>query len=128
MIPVGRPIVSVGIDAVEVARIRTATSRARFVDRVFTPNEVTYCQRKQDPAERFAARFAAKEAALKALGVGLGAVDFVDIEIDLEPSGAPTLRVGGRGAELADELGISGWLVSMTHTATVANAIVIGTA
>ncbi len=126
MIGAGRLVVSVGIDAVEVDRIRRAVASDGFVARVFTPSEITYCRQKRDPAERFAARFAAKEAALKALGVGLGAVPFGDLEVEVAQSGAPRLIVGGRGRELAAELGIGGWLISLTHTDQTATAFVVG--
>ncbi len=126
MIGAGHRVVSVGIDSVEVDRIRQAVSRQRFVERVFTPDEVDYCQRRRDAAERFAARFAAKEATLKALGVGLGGAEFVDIAVALAPSGAPGLVVSGRARILADEVGIGSWLVSLTHTEHTATALVVG--
>ena len=79
-----------------------------------------------DPAQRFAVRFAAKEAAMKVLGVGLGAVDWHEIEVVRTDSGAPELRVTGRAHELAVDAGIRAWKVSLTHTDSMAEAVVVG--
>jgi holo-[acyl-carrier protein] synthase len=93
---------------------------------VFTPHEVRYARAAVDPGERFAARFAAKEAAMKTLGVGLGAVRFSEIAIVRTDSGAPQLVVEGAASELAAELGITGWLVTLSHSDTTAIAVVAG--
>ena len=99
---VGRVVVGIGADLVDIDRIRRIIDRQpRFVDRVYTEGERAYCLQRRDPAERFAARFAAKEAVLKVLGTGLGGADFTDIEVVRLDSGQPTLRITGRAAALA---------------------------
>ena len=99
-----------------------------FVERVFTPDEASYALAAANPAERFAARFAAKEAGLKALGVGLGGADFVDVSVAKHDSGEPRLVVRGRATARARELGIVRWLLTLTHSETVALAVVAGLA
>lgn len=117
---------AVGIDAVEVPRFRRALERrAGLAGRLFSAAELAYAGRFSDPAPRLAARFAAKEAALKALGVGLGSVRFRDLEVRRAPSGAPSLRAEGRAAALAQGQGVTGWEVSLTHTDLVALAVVL---
>lgn len=124
---VGLPVVSVGIDVVEISRIgRIVADRPRFVERVYCPAEADYARAGADPAERFAARFAAKEAGLKALGLGLGGADFIDLEIVKRPSGKPEFVLSGRAQDKATELGIGSWLVSLSHSEEVAIAIVVG--
>ncbi len=125
----GRFVVAVGTDLVDIDRIRDVIARRpTFVDRVFTPNEKAYCVARNDPAERFAARFGAKEAVLKALGVGLGGADFADIEVVRLDSGKPELQLRGRAAALADELGIGSWLITISHSTHVAHVFVAGLA
>ena len=119
-------MIGVGLDAVEVDRFRRVLSRTPGVARrVFTEDERSYGAAALDPAPRLAARFAAKEAAMKALGVGLGAVDWHDVEVVRADSGAPALRVTGRAAALAAAQGVTAWRVSLTHTDTAAEAIVV---
>lgn len=103
------------------ALARTPTLRAR----VFTDAERSYCDRRKDPTERYAARFAAKEAVMKAMGVGMGACKWRDIEVVKAPSGAPSVRLHGGAQVLADERGISSWHLTMTHTHRVAEAIAV---
>ena len=121
-------IVGTGIDIFEVARIGAAIERfgPRFLQRIFTPDEIQYCQSKQNATERFAARFAAKEAALKALGTGwrLG-VQWKDIEVRREPGGRPTIDFAGKAAEFAEKLGARRAALSISHTADQAIAQVI---
>jgi len=125
----GREVVAIGVDLVDIDRIRTVIERQpRFIDRVYTEAERDYCVRRKDPAERFAARFAAKEAVLKALGTGLGGADFADIEVVRLDSGQPTLAIRGRAASLATELGIGGWLITLSHSNHLAQAFVAGLA
>jgi len=100
---------------------RTPTLR----DRVFTAAEQAYCDQRSDPTERYAARFAAKEAVLKAMGVGVGACRWHDIEVVRTASGAPSIRLAGTAADLAIEHGITRWLLTITHTAHVAEAIAV---
>ncbi len=118
--------IGLGVDLVDVDRFRRTLGRTpRLRTRLFTPSERTYAETARDPTERYAVRFAAKEAVMKALGVGLGAIDWHDVEVRRAPSGAPSLRVVGRAAALADHAGVSRWLVSLTHTASTAEAVVI---
>lgn len=119
-------VVGVGVDLVEVDRMRRTVARTPgFVDRVFTAGERDWCRRVPDPAERFAARFAAKEAVMKALGVGLGACRLRDIEVVRAEDGAPSVALHGRAAELARARGATAWHLSLTHTRTMAEAVVV---
>lgn len=121
-------VVGVGIDLVEVGRMRTALERTpSIVDRVFTAGEVADAERGGDRAERYAARFAAKEAVLKALGSGLGSVPLRTIEVRRAESGAPSVRLLDEASALARRRGVGGLLVSLTHTATTAGAVVVAT-
>ena len=118
--------VGVGIDAVEVPRFRRALARRPGLrERLFTEGELAYAARFSDPAPRLAARFAVKEAAMKSLGVGLGAIRFHDVEVVRQPGGAPGLSIAGRASELADRLDVTGWRVSITHTDLMAEAVVL---
>lgn len=96
-----------------------------LITKLFTPGEQAYATAARDPAERFAARFAAKEAVMKALGLGLGAVDWHDIEVVRTPSGAPELVITGRALEAAADRGVSRWLLTLTHTDSMAEAIAV---
>jgi len=114
----------VGIDAVELDRFRRALERTPgLVDRVFTAEEVAYARRRRDPTERLAARFAAKEAVVKAMGVGIGRFPLRDVEIVRASSGQPAVVLHGKAAEVAAGQGITGWLLSLTHTERTAQAI-----
>ena len=117
----------IGIDAVEVDRFRRLLARQpRAATRLFTAGELAAVGRRgPDPAPRLAARFAAKEAVMKALGVGLGAFAFQDVEVVSAPSGAPSLVLTGGAAALADRLGVGGWRLSLTHTETMAQAVAV---
>lgn len=118
-----------GIDLVEVSRIAEMLDRHghRFLERVFTEGERAYAETSKRRAEHLAARFAAKEATLKALGTGWrNGIAWTDVEVVSLPSGQPELRVHGRALELARELGVERWLVSLSHTGTQAMASVIG--
>jgi holo-[acyl-carrier protein] synthase len=121
-------IVGMGIDLAEVERMEAAIRRhgRALVERVFTPGEIRYCESHRNATERYAARFAAKEAAMKALGTGWRrGVRWVDIEVANEPGGRPTLRLHGRTKELAEEHGVRRVSLSMTHTSGFALAQVI---
>ena len=121
-------IVGMGVDLAEVPRLEAAIARhgRAFLDRVFTPAEIRYCERHRNRTERYAARFAAKEAAMKARGTGWRrGVRWVDIEVTNLPSGRPTLRFHGRTKELADEQGVRHIVLSLTHTPNLAFAQVI---
>ena len=121
-------IVSVGIDIIEVYRIRETMERTpRFVERVFTDTERRYCELKgAAAAQSFAARFAAKEAFLKALKTGWsGKITWHDIEIVSDESGAPSIRVSGEAQELMNRLGADTVHLSISHTTEHAVAQVI---
>ena len=119
-------MIGIGVDLVEVERVRGALARTPSLrDRLFTPGEQAYADRAKDPAERYAVRFAAKEAAMKALGVGIGAVDWHDLEVVRADSGEPSLSVTGRAAAIATERGVTSWLLTLTHTAVLAEAIAV---
>jgi holo-[acyl-carrier protein] synthase len=120
-------MIGVGTDLVDVARFREVLARTpSLVERVFTPGERAYAGRAGDPTERLAVRFAAKEAAMKALGVGLGAMRMADIEVVVDPdSSAPSLLLHGDAADLAASRGVTTWHLSLTHTDTTAHAIAI---
>lgn len=121
-------MIGVGIDLCDVERIRTTMARTpSFRERVFSARERQHCDAHHDPAQRYAAHFAAKEATLKALGRGIGACALTDIETCAGPGGAPQLELSGHAAELAAAAGITAWHVSHTHTATSAAAIVVAT-
>ena len=118
-------IVGTGIDMVEIERIQQAIDRygQRFLNRVFCQAEQTYCLRKRNCAESFAARFAAKEAVAKALGTGMShGVSWQEIEVVREPSGRPAIRFHGRAAEIAQRLGVERSCLSLTHTGRLAMA------
>jgi len=121
-------IVGIGIDVEEVARIREAMERhgRRFVDRIFSPAEIAYVEQKANRYERYAARFAAKEAGMKAIGTGWRrGVRWLDFEVANLPSGRPTLRIHGAAAAVAQGLGVRNIALSLTHTAQQGVAIVI---
>jgi holo-[acyl-carrier protein] synthase len=121
-------IVGMGVDIVEVARVEAAIRRRgrAFLERVFTPREITYCERHRDKFERYAARFASKEAAMKALGTGWRrGVRWRDLEVTNLPSGKPTLELSGRSKELANELHVRNITLSITHSGSFALAQVI---
>lgn len=119
-------MIGVGIDAVDVERFRTMLDRRpTLLGRMFTEGELSDLAQRVDPVPGLAARFAAKEATMKALGVGLGAVSLSEIEVQRLRSGAPMLALSGRAAALARQRGASVLHLSMTHTATVAEAVVI---
>jgi holo-[acyl-carrier protein] synthase len=122
------PIVGTGVDLAEVDRIAHSleTFGARFQERVFTPNEIAYCERFKKRAERYAARFAAKEAGMKALGTGWRhGIRWVDLEVVRQPGGRPTLVFSGEAARIAERLGVRHVALSLTHTAQQALAQVI---
>ncbi|MGH9292891.1 MAG: holo-ACP synthase [Acidimicrobiales bacterium] len=119
-------MIGVGVDVVEIERVRSVLERRpRLAARVFSASERELAAGRADPVPSLAARFAAKEAAMKALGVGLGGVDFADLEIVSAPGGAPRLRVSGRAAARAGLLGVSSWHVSLSHGRQVAAAVVV---
>ncbi len=120
-------VIGIGLDIVEVDRIRQVIRRQpSFVQRVFTEEEIAYCW----PAEehryrRLAARFAAKEAALKALGIGLRRLKWTDVEIARDALGAPSVRLSARAVAVAAQLGVQRLLVSLSHAKDYAAAQVL---
>lgn len=121
-------ILGVGTDLAEVDRIRESIERFgdRFLNRIYTPSERSYALSKANSAERFAARFAAKEAGMKAIGTGWShGVTWHDFAVVNEPSGRPTLHLTGVAREVAERLGVKTISVSLTHTKEVAFAVVI---
>ena len=121
-------IIGTGVDICDVARIAESISRFgdRFLQRVFTESEIRYCRTKRNSTERFAARFAAKEAAMKALGTGASSgVTWRSIEVAHAPGGRPVLRLSGSTSEIAQKLGVTRISLSVTHTESTAMAIVI---
>lgn len=120
-------LVGTGIDVVEIARIADSIERygERFLNRVFTPNEISYCRRKRNSAESFAARFAAKEAAAKALGTGIQhGVTWKEMEVWRAPGQRPTLHFSGRAWKISQQLGVRQISLSLTHGTNVAMAAV----
>ncbi len=121
-------IVGTGVDLAEVPRIRASIERfgTRFIDRIYTPAEIEYVERKANRYERYAARFAAKEAGMKAIGTGWKrGVRWRDFEVANLPSGKPTLRLHGVAAQVAEKLGVRNVSLSLTHTAELGMAHVI---
>jgi len=119
-------VIGVGTDLVDLGRFRAALERTPGLKaRCFTEDEQAYAERRVDPVERYAARFAAKEAVMKVLGVGLGACAFTDIEVRRAESGQPSAHLHGRAAALALERGVTAWHLSLTHTGTAAHAIAV---
>lgn len=121
-------IVGTGIDIAEVPRIQQSIQRfgERFLQRVFTDGEMRYCDSKANRFERYAARFAAKEAAMKALGTGWNhGVRWRDCEVARMPGGRPTMVFHGKAGEFAAKLGTKSVALSITHTAEQAMAFVI---
>lgn len=118
-------VVGLGLDLVEVARIRALLDKNgdRFKERVFTPAEIAYCDSCANAAIHYAARFAAKEAVAKALGTGFAdGVGWRDVEIVRSEQGAPSVVLHGGAVRVAEVLGIRRWVLSLTHTETSAAA------
>jgi holo-[acyl-carrier protein] synthase len=121
-------LLGTGVDLIEVERIAQSIERfgERFLNRIYTPREIAYCRRKRYSAESFAARFAAKEAGAKALGTGMNfGVTWKEIEVGRSPGGRPSLELSGRAWEVGQQLGARTISVSLTHTASMAMAMVI---
>jgi holo-[acyl-carrier protein] synthase len=119
-------VVAIGADLVDLDRFRVVLARTPAItNRLFTEREQAYARARHDPIERFGARFAAKEAAMKALGVGLGEVRFHDLEVRRLESGEPRLELHGGAARLATARGITDWRLTLSHTAHLAQAIVV---
>ena len=119
-------MIGIGTDLVELDRFRRTLHRTpSIVDRLLTDDERAYAELRRDPTERLAARFAAKEAVLKAMGAGIGECRFRDIEVVRAESGAPSVRLHGGAADLATDRGVGSWLLTLTHTESLAQAIAV---
>ncbi|MDG1264796.1 MAG: holo-ACP synthase [Ilumatobacter sp.] len=119
-------IVGIGIDLVDIERFRTSLERTPSMrTRLFTEVELAYVAPKTDPVPSLAARFAAREAVMKSLGLGLGAFGFHEVWVDRAASGEPSLAITGRALDLAAEAGVERWHLSLTHSASTAGAYVI---
>lgn len=121
-------ILGIGTDIAEVGRIRKSMEKfgERFLSRVYTPDERAYALKRANAAERLAARFAAKEAGMKAIGTGWSrGVTWQDLEVRNEPSGRPVLLLSGVAERVARQMGVQRIALSITHTAEAAFAVVI---
>lgn len=119
-------MIGIGTDLVELDRFRATLERTPGIKaRSFTDAEIAYSDAKSDPTERYAARWAAKEAVMKAMGVGLGGVAMVDIEVVKNENGAPSILLHETAAAKAAELGITEWKITITHTKSLAQAIAV---
>jgi NAD(P)H-hydrate epimerase len=119
-------ILGIGNDLVDLDRFRRVLERRPgLVEKLFTEAEREYALRRSDPTERFAVRFAAKEAVLKAMGVGIGAADWHEIEVVRNENGRPSLWLTGRAAALAAQQGIEGWRLTLSHSEIIAQAVVV---
>jgi holo-[acyl-carrier protein] synthase len=122
----GGRVVGLGVDVVDIPRFRAVLERRPAVAaRLFSEDELAYAASLANPAPTLAGRFGAKEAVMKALGVGIGAVDWTDIAVLRRPGAGPELVVEGRAAQLAEGRGVTGWQVSISHTATIASVTVL---
>ncbi len=121
----GGQLLGIGLDVVDIPRLaRMLGRRPGLRGRLFTEHERAYAESMASPAVTYAGRFAVKEALMKSLGVGLGSVDWWDVETVRRDGGRPQLVVRGRAASLAAALGVGDWQVSISHTDTVASAVV----
>jgi holo-[acyl-carrier protein] synthase len=121
-------VVGMGTDLVEIERVARSIERygERFLERVYTLEEIAYCMQKRGFAESFAARFAAKEAGAKALGTGISrGVSWREFEVKRAMSGKPSLVLSGRALELAEALGVARVSLSLTHSRELAMAVVV---
>jgi len=116
-------VIGVGVDLIEIDRIAGALARRpRFAERCFTEREAAYCRSRAFPAQHFAARFAAKEAVGKALGIGM--TRWREVEV-VRRAGPPSIALSGRYARRADDLGVTGITVSLTHSRGMAAAVAV---
>ena len=117
-------MLATGVDIIEISRVRQVLERygQRFLDRVFTPSEIEYCRRR---APNLAARFAAKEAAMKALGTGMREVGWKEIEVVRADSGAPAIKLHGQAEQRALRLGVRDTSLSLSHSLQYAVAFVV---
>lgn len=119
-------MIGIGVDTIDIATFRDALARTPgLVQRLLTVDELAYCSRHADPVPSMAVRFAAKEATMKALGVGLGAFGLHDVEVVRAESGVPTLSLRSNAQVLARARGVASWHLSLSHSCSIATAMVI---
>ena len=121
-------VIGLGTDLIEIARIERSVERygAAFLERIFTAEEIAYCQRKRNAAESFAARFAAKEAGAKALGTGISrGVSWREFEVRRKPGQRPELYLSGRAQQIAAQLGVRRLSLSLSHSQQLSIAVVV---
>ena len=120
-------ILGIGTDLFEVSRMKKAIEKdTLFIESVFTKNEIQYCQPLKRKEQNFAARFAAKEALMKALGTGWrDGIKFTDINISNNDLGKPEISLSGKAKEIADNMGVKSIHLSMSHIKDIVNAFVI---
>lgn len=119
-------MLGIGTDLVECDRFRLALERRpRIAERLFSDAEREYSFRHREPVPRLAARFAAKEAVMKAMGVGLWKFALRDVEVMRLPSGQPEIALYDKAAALADQRGVKSWLLTLTHTDSMAMAVAV---
>jgi len=122
----GPGVIGIGTDLVEVERFRLALTRRPTIEaRLFSDAERAYAHRFRDPTKHLAARFGAKEAVMKAMGVGLWKFPMRDVEVVKLASGEPILRLHDKAAALAAQRGVREWRLTLTHTDTVAQAVAV---
>jgi holo-[acyl-carrier protein] synthase len=121
-----RQVLGLGVDVVDIPRFRAVLERRpAMATRLFSTDELAYAATLANPTPTLAGRFGAKEAVMKALGVGIGALDWTDVSVTRQPGGSPELVVRGRAAQLAAERGVAAWEVSISHTSTIASVTVL---
>jgi len=119
-------VIGVGVDVVDVERFRASLTRTPTMrERIFTLAELEHVATKYDPVLSLAARFAAREAVMKAMGLGLGAFGFHDASVGIDDAGAPHLVISGQAAALATDRGIDTWHLSLAHDGGMATAMVV---
>jgi holo-[acyl-carrier protein] synthase len=122
-------IFGIGVDLVKIPRIAAALERFgdRFKNRIYTSQEISFCEARGNPENNYALRFAAKEAFSKALGVGLrrNGIRWREVEVVSAPTGRPELHINGHAAQLCEELGIRGMFVSLTDEGELGVAVVV---
>ena len=119
-------VIGVGVDVIDVERFRASLTRTPTMrERIFTLAELEHVATKYDPVLSLAARFAAREAVMKAMGLGLGAFGFHDASVRIDDAGAPHLIISGQAAALATDRGIDTWHLSLAHDGGMATAMVV---
>ena len=119
-------ILGLGVDIVEVSRLKTLIKKSSFIEKIFSSEEAAYCRSKNNPEIHFAARFAAKEAVMKGLGTGFSkGISFKDIEVRVSVEGEPSIHLTGKASELASQKKINSVLLSLSHETQYAVAVAL---